>query len=76
MKGKPGVIVEGTTTDLVGQQVKPWIRFPGQAAYQSGSSTPTVAADGTFTWRRQTGKRIYVYFTSGDTRSNRVIIRT
>lgn len=76
VKGKPGVIVEGTTTSLVGATVTPWIRFPGQAAYQRGSSTPTVAVDGTFTWQRQTGKKVYVAFTSGDTRSNRVIIRT
>lgn len=76
VNGKPGVIVEGSTTDLVGATVTPWIRFPGQTAYQRGSSTPTVAADGTFTWQRQTGKKVYVAFTSGDTRSNRLVIRT
>ena len=76
VKGKPGVIVEGTTTDLVAATVTPWIRFPGQAAYQRGSSTPAVAADGTFTWQRQTGKKVYVAFTSGDTRSNRIVIRS
>ena len=75
VNGKPGVIVDGTTTDLVGATVTPWIRFPGQTAYQRGSSSPTVAADSTFTWQRQTGKKVYVSFTSGDTRSNRLIIR-
>jgi len=33
-----------------------------------------VSADGTFTWQRVTSKKTYVYFRSGDARSNRVII--
>ena len=33
-----------------------------------------VAEDGTFTWQRETRKKIYVYFRVGELRSNRVII--
>lgn len=75
VNGRSGVIVQGRTTDLVGATATPWIRFPGQTAYRPGSSTRVVSADGTFTWQRQTGKKVYVYFTAGDTRSNRIVIR-
>jgi len=34
----------------------------------------TVAADGTFAWGRKTGKKTYVYFQHGTTRSNTVVI--
>ena len=73
--GRPGVEVLGTTTGLVGSQVTPWIRFPGPNPYTAGSGVRTVAEDGTFTWQRRTGKKIYVYFRSGDIRSSRIIIR-
>jgi YVTN family beta-propeller protein len=68
------VVVTGVTTNLVGAQVRPNIRFPGQRNYSPGTGVRTVAEDGTFTWQRRTGKKTYVVFTSGDTRSNRVII--
>lgn len=68
------VIVTGVTTDLVGAQVRPSIRFPGQSNYSPGTGVRTVADDGTFRWQRKTGKKIYIVFTSGDVRSNRVII--
>jgi hypothetical protein len=37
---------------------------------------PVVAADGSFTWSRKTGKKVYVYFASedGSVQSNRIII--
>jgi YVTN family beta-propeller protein len=68
------VVVNGVTTGLVGAQVRPFIRFPGQSGYSPGTGVRTVAEDGTFRWQRRTGKKIYVYFTSGDVRSERVII--
>jgi YVTN family beta-propeller protein len=68
------VVVNGVTTGLVGAQVRPFIRFPGQSGYSPGTGVRTVAEDGTFTWQRRAGKKIYVYFTSGDVRSERVII--
>lgn len=40
------------------------------------SSSAGDSEDGTFTWQRKTGKKIYVYFRADDdVRSKRVIIR-
>lgn len=77
VRGESGVIVDGETTGLVGAQVAPWVKFPGQTSYAEGAARPTVDAQGDFTWQRRTGKKIYVYFrtTEGDVRSNRIIIR-
>jgi len=68
------VKVRGTTTDLVGKQVAPYVRFPGQTAYTAGVGVQTVAADGTFTWQRKTGKKTYVYFMHGGVSSNTIAI--
>ena len=56
--------IVGVTTGLVGSVVVPWIKAPGQRVYIQGAARPLVGADGTFTWRRSTGKKTYVYFTS------------
>jgi hypothetical protein len=58
----------------VGEQVTPWLRFPGQTSYTAGTGVRTVAADGTFAWSRRTGKKVYVYFTHGSVRSSTVTI--
>jgi hypothetical protein len=68
------VEVSGTTTGLVGAQVDPWFRFPGQSSYTEGVGLRTVDTVGTFSWSRKTGKKIYVYFTHGDIKSNTVTI--
>ena len=68
------VEVSGTTTGLVGARVDPWFRFPGQSSYTEGVGLRTVDAAGTFSWSRKTGKKIYVYFTHGDIKSNTVTI--
>jgi hypothetical protein len=68
------VRVTGTTTDLVGEQVTPWVRFPGQTTFTAGTGVRTVAADGTFEWSRATGKKVHVYFTHGSIKSNTVVI--
>jgi hypothetical protein len=68
------VRVSGTTTDLVGEQVTPWVRFPGQTTFTAGTGVRTVAADGTFAWSRATGKKVHVYFTHGSVKSNTVVI--
>lgn len=52
----------------------PWVRFPGPHAYEAETDVQLVAEDGTFTWQRETRKKIYVYFRVGELRSNRVII--
>lgn len=78
VKGSPGVIVTGISTELgVGAILRPWVRFPGQTAYAEGSARVFVDASGAFTWQRRTGKVVYVYMQTEDAslRSNRVIIR-
>lgn len=77
VSGKPGVMVDGQVTGLApGSTVTPLLRFPGQTSYTEGSARPVVQQDGSFTWQRKTGKKVYVYITSGDgkVQSNRVII--
>ena len=68
------VRVTGTTTGLVGEQVTPWVRFPGQTTFTEGTGVRAVAADGTFAWSRATGKKVHVYFTHGSIKSNTVMI--
>jgi len=78
VKGSPGVIVTGTSTELgAGAILRPWVRFPGQTSYAEGTARVLVDASGAFTWQRRTGKVVYVYMETEDARlrSNRVIIR-
>ena len=77
MSGKPGIIVNGTTTGFTkGDTVVPYIRFPGETTYTQGSARPEIGADGSFSWSRKTGKKLYVYVTDedGSVTSNRVTI--
>lgn len=67
------VVVAGTTTGLANATVRAMVRLPGQATYSAGATRP-IDRDGTFTWQRRTTKKVYVYFTHGDVRSNRVVI--
>jgi hypothetical protein len=67
------VTVRGTTTGLAGKRVEAMIRFPGQASFRPGVLRP-VDDEGRFTWHRQTGRRIHVYFMHDDISSNRVRI--
>ena len=78
VRGKPGVIVTGSTTGMgMGAILRPWIRFPGQTSYTEGSATILVDMAGDFTWQRRTGKTIYVSIRTEDglVKSNRLIIR-
>jgi len=68
------VRVSGTTTGLVGEQVTPWVRFPGQTTITAGTGVRTVAAEGAFEWSRATSKKVHVYFTHGSIKSNTVVI--
>jgi hypothetical protein len=67
------VSARGTTTGLVGAQVRAMVRLPGETAYSPGAAR-TVGDDGSFTWQRRSGKKTYVYFQHDGIRSNRVII--
>ena len=68
------VFVEGTTTNLVGEIVTPYFRFPGQTGFTMGVGLRTVDSLGNFNWQRKTGKRIAVQFRYDDVRSNSIII--
>ena len=68
------VYVTGVTSNLVGQKVVPYYRFPGQTGFTAGTGERTVDANGQFSWQRKTGKRIVVQFRFGDLRSNNVKI--
>ena len=77
MRGKPGVIVTGTSTGLgMGAIVRPKVKFPGQTSYAQGTASILVDEGGDFTWQRRTSKKTYVYVKTedGTARSNRVII--
>ena len=67
------VYVDGTAVHLASQQVQAWVRLAGQPSYRQGVTVP-VGSDSRFAWKRVTGKKAYVYFVSGDVRSNRVVI--
>lgn len=67
------VTVRGTTTGLAGERVQAMIRFPGQTSFRPGVLR-LVNEQGRFTWQRQSGKRIFVYFMHDDISSNRVIV--
>jgi hypothetical protein len=66
------ITVTGTAMHLDSQAARPWIRFPGETTFSQGAAVIPVAADGTFTWSRKIGKRIYVYIAHGTVKSNTV----
>ena len=77
INGANGVKVAGATDWIApGTIMRPWTRFPGQTTYTEGSAKKPVADNGTFTWKRKTNKKIYVFFKTedGQYKSNRLII--
>lgn len=68
------VFVAGESTHLVGQQVAPRFKLPGQTQWQIGQARRTIGEDGTFAWRRITGKKISITFAAGELISNRIVI--
>lgn len=47
VSGKPGIILDGTTYGSTkGDTVVPYIRFPGETTFLSGSARPEMGADG------------------------------
>lgn len=74
-RDRPGsrrVSIEGTTTRLEGEAVRPWLRLQGQSAFVAGKASTAVASDGSFAWGRRTSKALSVYFTHEVYRSNTV----
>jgi hypothetical protein len=68
------ITVTGTAMHLDGETVRPWIRFPGETTFSQGSAVIPIAADGSFTWSRKSGKKTYVYVAHGTARSNTISI--
>ncbi len=68
------ITVTGTAMHLDSQAARPWIRFPGETTFSQGAAVIPVAADGTFTWSRKSGKKIYVYIAHGTVKSNTVTV--
>lgn len=66
--------VVGETTGLVGAEVTPHVKFRGQTSYAVGTGVRTVTDNGTFRWSRTSNHKTYVFFTSGDIKSNLVTI--
>jgi len=75
-EGKRIVIVGQTTGFGLGGTLRPWTRFPGQSTFTEGAATILVSTDGTFEWRRKTGRKVSVYVQTSDAsvRSNTVTI--
>jgi hypothetical protein len=69
------VRVVGSATGMIGVDVTPMVRMPGQTRYAAAGNSPSVLSDGSFSWQRRGGKKMYVYFRAeDDVRSNRIII--
>jgi hypothetical protein len=77
VSGKPGFQCDGVTSGFAaGSAFIPYFRFPGQTEYSQGIVRLTTDGEGSFTWSRKTGKKVYVYVTSsdGEVNSNRVTV--
>lgn len=59
VRGKPGVVVEGSTTGLdAGSILHPWIRLPRQDTSTEGMARIATDFSGEFTWQRRTGRGV------------------
>ena len=77
VRGKPGVVLTGTSTGLgMGAVLRPRVKLAGEASYTQGTASILVDEAGEFTWQRRTGKKVFVYVKTEDgmARSNRVVI--
>lgn len=77
-RGKPGVIVTGTSTGVgMDAIVRPMMKLAGADSYTQGTASILVDEADDFTWQRRTSKKVYVYVRTedGTARSNRVVIR-
>ena len=79
VEGKPGVVVYGSTSGFAeGAHMVTWQKNKNESMYRLRNERPQVDKDGKFTWKRKTGKKTNVHFTSedGDVNSNVLIILT
>jgi len=78
VRGKPGVIVDGTSTGLaMGATLEAWVRFDSEPSYQKSRARILVDASGEFTWQRRTMRTIHVQVRTpdGGLTSNNLTIR-
>lgn len=68
------IVVKGTAVLMAGMKVTPHFRWTARKAFVKGASTRTVSDEGTFQWSRRSAKRIVIYFTADEVRSNRIAI--
>ena len=76
---KPVVIVRGTSTGLVGQEVRVRAWNGGRLGYANSPTRPIVREDGNFTWRMRSTGPVRVYAAAlvdgVRVRSNAVVVR-
>ena len=78
VRGKPGVVVDGTSTGLaMGATLEAWVRFNNEPSYQRNRARILVDASGEFTWQRRTMRTIHlqVRTPNGGLTSNTLTIR-
>lgn len=69
------VTFTGTSEGLSGRIARPWIRLPGEPRASMSKARVRIGPDGTFVWTTRRMGAFSAYFTVGDVRSNRVLIR-
>jgi len=77
VRGRPGIVITGTSTLDPGAVLRPWVRLAGQVGYTRGAARILVGRDGEVEWSRRIGKRVDVYLSTPDRSltSNRLILR-
>jgi hypothetical protein len=78
VRGKPGVVVDGSSTGLgMGAVLTVWMRFPGETSFTEGRARILVDESGEFSWERRTKKTIHVQLRTpdGSMTSNTLTIR-
>ena len=67
VRGKPGVVVDGTSTGLaMGATLEAWVRFDNEPSYQKNRARILVDASGDFTWQRRTMRTIHLQVRTPD----------
>jgi DNA-binding beta-propeller fold protein YncE len=77
VRGRPGIVIVGTSTLSPGAILRPWVRLAGQANYTRGAARILVGQDGAVEWSRRVSKRVYVFLSTPDRSltSNRLVLR-
>lgn len=78
VRGKPGVVVDGTSTGLaMGATLEAWVRFETEPSYQVSRVRILVDASGEFTWQRRAVRTIHIQVRTpdGGVTSNTLTIR-